>query len=166
MALAENRRMVLRRLVRALALAGAFLLPLPTSAAQRGDDGLYAYEPSSIPDAPDTTAMLMRLGLGTVCVLGLSASTLWLGKRWLRGGPAPVSGAGQLRLVGSISLGNRCSVHLLETGDRQVLAGVDGSGLKSLVPLPQPFETALDDMENAHAPRAVAPESEHVLVGA
>jgi flagellar biogenesis protein FliO len=109
------------------------------------DSGLN-YNPPSWPDPPDAAAMLCRLGLGTMTVLGLCAGTLWIGKHWLRGTPAKAGAGGQLRLVETVSLGNRCTVHLLRAGDQQVLVGVDGTGLKSLVPLPASFENTLAEV--------------------
>jgi flagellar protein FliO/FliZ len=91
--------------------------------------------------------MLTRLAIGTITVLGLSVVTLWAGRRWLRGQPPNATAAGQLRLVDSIALGSRCSLYLVQAGQRQVLAGVDGAGLKSLVTLTEPFEAALADAE-------------------
>jgi flagellar biogenesis protein FliO len=135
----------------ALALALAALALPAASAAERAGDSL-AYDPPGMPEAPDTAAMLLRLALGTACVLGLSASTLWLGKRWLRGAPAGGAARGQIRLVESIALGNRCSVFLLEVKERQILAGIDGSGLKTLLALPEPFERALERVESTEAP--------------
>jgi flagellar biogenesis protein FliO len=87
--------------------------------------------------------MLRRLGIGTMTVLGLCAGTLWLGKAWLRGTPAKGGEGGQLRLLESVTLGNRCVVHLVRAGDQQVLVGVDSAGIKSLVPLLASFENTL-----------------------
>lgn len=113
----------------------------PPGAETSGDDLKYA--PAAWPDAPDAASMLRRLVLGTVTVLGLCVCTIWGGKRWLGGAPARANSGAMLRLVETVSLGNRCSVHLLQAGDHQVLVGVDGGGVKSLVPLPMSFDQAI-----------------------
>jgi hypothetical protein len=84
--------------------------------------------------------MFARLGLGTLLVLGLCAGTLWIGKRWLGGAAASAApAAAQVRLVETLSLGNRCVVHLLNIGTRPVLVGADAGGVKTIVPLPESF---------------------------
>lgn len=109
------------------------------------------YTPPAWPEAPSPGPMLARLGVGTVVVLALCVGSLWFGKRWLlRGLPPTKPGGEHLRLIDAIPLGNRCSVYLLQTGVRQVLVGVDGSGLKALVTLPETFENALNDADAAN----------------
>jgi flagellar biogenesis protein FliO len=106
-----------------------------------------AYTPPAWPEAPDPKAMIMRLVLGTAIVLGLCVCTLLLSKRWLRGMPVKSSTAGPLSLVDTLALGNRCQVHLIGVGKRRILIGVDASGLKSVVPLTEPFEETLGDLQ-------------------
>lgn len=89
----------------------------------------------SLADGPDARSMLIRLGLGTVLVLGLSVGSLWLGKRWLQVKPLPTGGERQLRLLETIPLHGRCRVYLLQAGSQQVLVGADGYGLQALLPL-------------------------------
>jgi flagellar biogenesis protein FliO len=108
-----------------------------------------AYTPPEWPDPPDTAAMLRRVVVGTGIVLGLCVCTLYAGRRWLRGAPAGNGSGAALRLVETLSLGNRCSVHLLQTGEHQVLVGIDAGGLKSLLPLPPSFERAMGDAHSA-----------------
>jgi flagellar biogenesis protein FliO len=105
------------------------------------------YTPTALPDAPDAKSMLTRLALGTATVLGLCVGTLWLGRYWLNGGVNPAAGAKQLQLLESLSLGNRCSVHLLQLGQQAVLVGADSSGLKVIVPLQPAFEQKLSAVQ-------------------
>jgi flagellar biogenesis protein FliO len=103
--------------------------------------------------------MLFRLGAGTVTVLSLCVVTLFVSKRWLQG-PAPKSlGGSELQIVESVSLGNRCCVHLLRAGRNQLVVGVDGSGLKSLVALPELFEKSLVEAENHAASFSASEEA-------
>jgi hypothetical protein len=48
-----------------------------------------------------------------------------------------------MRLVETMSLGNRCWVHLVHLGDHSLLIGTDGAGVKVIVPLPESFEQKL-----------------------
>ncbi len=118
------------------------VMPPAQAAAPAG----LEYTPAPLPEPPNAGAMLFRLTAGTVVVLGLCVATLWAGQRWIRREPAPTAG-GPLVVVGSLALGNRCSVVLFRTGNRQVLAGMDGSGLKVLVPLSDQFDEALAEAE-------------------
>jgi flagellar biogenesis protein FliO len=106
-----------------------------------------AYTPPAWPEAPDPKAMITRLVLGTTIVLGLCAGTLLLSKRWLRGMPVKSSTTGPLSLVDTLSLGNRCHVHLVGVGKLRILVGVDAAGLKSVVPLTEPFEETLGELQ-------------------
>src|ERR1700722_11984326 len=66
-----------------------------------------AYTPPTLPETPDPKSMLTRLGLATAGVLALCVGSLWFGRRWL-GGPLPLPGVvSQMRLVETLSLGNR-----------------------------------------------------------
>lgn len=107
-----------------------------------------SYSPNDWPEAPDTGAMLKKLVFGTATVLALCVVTMVAGRRWLRGAPPRTAKTGKLRLIESVSLGNRCSVYLLRVGDLQILAGTDSSGMKSLVPLPPSFEQAIAEVRS------------------
>jgi hypothetical protein len=106
---------------------------------------MWNYSPPSLPEGPDTRAMLLRLGLGTVLVLGLGVGTLWLSKRWLQVKAVPSGGTRQLRLVEVLPLQGRCCIYLVQAGSRQILAGADAGGLKALLPLTDSFEQSLTE---------------------
>jgi flagellar biogenesis protein FliO len=59
-----------------------------------------------------------------------------------------------MALVETLPLGNRCLVHLVRVGNRQVLVGLDAGGLKSLVALPDAFDDALARVEETPAAEA------------
>lgn len=109
------------------------------------------YTPPTWPEPPNHQAMFLRLFVGTLAVLGLCAGTLWFCRRWMQPGGAPRPHNAQLRLVETLSLGQRCLVHLVQVANRPVLIGVDGSGVKTLVPLPENFAQALLEAEAAPA---------------
>jgi flagellar biogenesis protein FliO len=140
----------------ALTIVLALLAVTPAGSTPNSEQGAkpatptydLAYHPPSWPDAPDPKVMLLRWGLATLFVLGLCLATVWVGKRWLRGARGGgLSGGGQLRVVEVLGLGGRCSLFLVRAGGRQVLAGVDRSGLKALLALPEPFEAALEELQ-------------------
>lgn len=125
--------------------------PAPVLAISKdpADKAKLTYTPPAWPEAPDPQAMFLRLGIGTALVLALCAGTLLLSKRWLRGGALKDTANGSLHLVDTLLLGNRCALHLVSFGNRQALVGTDGSGLKTVVALPEPFDTSpLTDPED------------------
>jgi flagellar biogenesis protein FliO len=87
----------------------------------------------------------------------LCALTLWVGKRWVRPLTAPVSEGKYLRVLETLPLGGRCSVYLLQVGETRILAGVDHTGLKTLLPLPQSFDGALAELDDAKGADSAAP---------
>jgi flagellar biogenesis protein FliO len=122
------------------------------AASVKKDDSLkkddLAYNPPPWPEAPDPKALLARLGVGTVVVLGLCVGALWAAKRWLRGAPAAAASQ-QLRLLEALPLGNRCTLYLVSAGDRRILVGADAAGLKTVTPLPEGFADALAEADCA-----------------
>lgn len=123
-----------------LALLLAVLLAPPLPAADRAVAPEKTPQPEWVA-APEAGGQLARLGVGTVVVLGLCVATLYAGQRWLRGGPAAAEGK-QFQVLETLALGNRCSVLLVRAAGRQLLVGLDGSGVKSLLTLPEPLPDA------------------------
>lgn len=101
------------------------------------------------PAPPDTGAMLLRLVIGTVVVLGLCVGSLWLGKPWLLRLQSINTGGKVLHIEGTVSLGNRAVLYLVKVGDTQLIAGTDGSGLKSLITLPTSFKEVLEEQTSS-----------------
>jgi flagellar biogenesis protein FliO len=103
------------------------------------------YTAPALPEMPNPQAMLGRLFLGTIFVLGLAVVSLWGVRRWMQfNGPANNTPR-EMRLIETLQLGNRCSMHLVKLGKREVLIAVDGAGIKTVVPLAASFEDALAD---------------------
>ncbi|SRR5579871_3795282 len=142
-------------------LPSATAVPETTPKTSADQQDPWAYNPPSLTDGPDARAMLLRLGMGTVIVVALCIGTLWLGKRWLQVAPTPAVGERQLGVLEALPLNHRCCVYLIRAGSHQLLAGVDSSGLKALVPLVAPFEQALTEVQAGDAagpPMPSAPE--------
>jgi flagellar biogenesis protein FliO len=138
-----------------LAIVAGFSLPqfwqsapsMRESGTTRGQESKSSleYTPPQRPEIPDAGALLLRLGTGSVLVLGLCVGTLWMGRRWLGGGLVENKrGGNHLQIVEALPLGGRCLIYLIRAEDHQILAGVDQSGLKALLTLPESFEAALN----------------------
>jgi flagellar biogenesis protein FliO len=114
--------------------------PRETEKATEND---LSYSPQW-PEPPNTGAMLLRVVVGTVVVLGLCVGTLWFGKPWLQ--RLQVAGVGNpsFHIEGSVAVGNRAMLYLVRVGETQLVAGTDVSGLKSLIALPPSFKEVLD----------------------
>ena len=109
-------------------------------------EGLDAYAPKPMTEPPGFGAIFTRLLFGTVVSLVLCVATIWFGRRWLERGSSGMNpGQKQLVLIESLSLGRRCSVALLEVGDRQVLVGSDQGGVQSMLILPVAFEEVMTE---------------------
>lgn len=107
------------------------------------DDAL-SYSPRW-PDPPNTGAMLMRLGFGTVVVIALCIGSLWFGKPWLQRLQLKATTGSAMTIEGSVALGNRAMLYLVRVGDARLVAGTDLGGLKSLVAIPASFKDVLDE---------------------
>jgi flagellar biogenesis protein FliO len=120
----------------------------PPAAARDAKD--LTYVPPSWPEPPSVQSMLLRLGFGTMFVLILSASAIWYGKRYLSA-YAGSAAVGELKLVETLPLGNRCRLHLIRIGGRQILVGADGAGIKTVTPLDDFEQVLAADNEPAAA---------------
>ena len=117
-------------------------------------DDASDYTPPAVPDLPSPRAMLLRLALGTVVVLALCVVTLVVIKRWFSPFAPTQAGGRELFVLETLQLNGRCSVFLLQTGKTRALAGVDATGLKMLMALPEPFEMSLAEGGGAEEPTA------------
>ena len=109
--------------------------------------GKTPIEAPTLPDMPNPQSMLLRLLAGTVLVLGLAVASIWGMRRWLQNQRPAALGQRELRLVETLPLGNRCSVHRVQLGKREILIGVDGAGVKTIVPLAKAFDEVLGETE-------------------
>lgn len=117
--------------------------PVADETAEPEEDGI-SYSPQW-PEPPNMGAMLLKLSIGTVVVLGLCVAVLWFGKPWLQKFQVAGTGNSALQVEGSVAIGNRAMLYLVRIGDTQLIAGTDVSGLKSLIALPPTFKEVLDE---------------------
>ena len=120
-------------------------LPGPPAKAPAPASDSLAYAPPSWPEPPAAGPLLLRLALATFVVLGIGGSSrAGMVRRRYADRPPDGKSDPRLRLLETLPLGNGGSLHLLECCGRRFVAGVGSSGLRSLAPLPEPFENELD----------------------
>jgi flagellar biogenesis protein FliO len=105
--------------------------------------GPITYTPTMLPEQPAASALLLRLTLATTGVLAIGGIAVFAVRRLAPRMPAGKSDS-RLRIVETLALGQGSSLYLLECCGRRFVAGVSPSGLRSLAPLPEPFENELD----------------------
>ena len=113
----------------------------------KGGAAASEYKSPNLPEAPNPQALLGRLVMGTIVVLGLSVVSIVVMRRWLPAQRPANSAPQELKLIETLHLGNRSVLHLVHLGQREILVGVDGGGIKSILPLPKPFDDALAETE-------------------
>ena len=127
-------------------------VPPPPPAEEKKDS--LEYTSPELPEMPSPGAMLSRLGLGTVFVLILCFVTLRAGKRWIPPLGVPAGENRKLRVLESLPLGGRCSILLIQAEQAKILVGIDQTGMKTLLPLPQPFDGTLAELTEPGEPAA------------
>lgn len=108
-------------LVVALGLGVPRLLSEPTAAPA-----------AASPAGPGLTASLARMACGVTVAGGLCVAVTRLIRR-----PDAV-GPGGMAVVESVAVDARCTLSLVQTGDRRLLVGIDRSGVKAVVELTGP----------------------------
>lgn len=102
-------------------------------------------------DAGDT---LRGIAEGTGLILAIAVVGLWALRQWLVK-RTTIPGAGRnLRRIDSLSLPQRCHVHLLDVQGRRVLVAIDPAGVKGVTVLPDSFDSLIEqppDETTAHA---------------
>ncbi len=83
---------------------------------------------------PDLQGRLLRLYGAAAVILVVAAAGLYAGRRWL-GGVAPPAGRRQLAVLGGTYIGSRVRIVLVQARGQRLLAGIDSSGMRMLVPV-------------------------------
>ncbi|MDH7451473.1 flagellar biosynthetic protein FliO [Luteimonas composti] len=98
--------------------------------------------PAQAPQSPATAGSLGGAVFALVLVVGLILLLSWLARR-MPGLGAGGGGAGSaLRIVGSLALGPRDRLVVVEVGETQLLLGVGSGGTRTLHTLEQPLPEA------------------------
>lgn len=92
-------------------------------------------QPASAPAIQTTsTGMIMQAIFGLAIVLGLLVGAAWLLKRF---NPVMAGQAGQVRIVGGVSVGSRERVIVVEVADQWIVVGVAPGSVNALSTLPR-----------------------------
>lgn len=102
------------------------------------------YSPPTPPAPPDPAGLVGRLFGLTAGMLILCGGVVWLVRRAKRP-PVTAGASGRLVHEGSLTLDRRCAVHLIRADGHTVAVTTDGTGLRSIVVLSDPFEPVLDE---------------------
>ena len=105
------------------------------------------YTAPALPEPPNFQGMMLRLGAGTILVLGLSVGAIWAMRRWMSPIVAPMNGERVMRVKETLPLGNRCSLHWVTLGKRELVVAVDGAGIKAVQTLTEAFDEVLTDAD-------------------
>jgi flagellar biogenesis protein FliO len=96
-------------------------------------------------------------GAGLMLAFGVVA--LWLLRQWITRRDLPGGAMSHLRTIESLSLPQRCRIHLVDVDGRQVLVAADAAGIKSVTVLPDRFAHLLD-VTDEHPGPGLAPPAE------
>ena len=101
----------------AAALAGLLLVLAPFSAAAQAT-------------APDSGAVVLRVAIGLLLILALIFACAWVARRF--GLATRISGGANMKVVGSLALGPRDRIVMLDVGDTWLVVGINAGGMNTL----------------------------------
>ena len=138
--------------------AGLILTGLATAGAQAADVVLSTAQAASAPAAPVAQsapvisggASLAQAGLGLFAVIALILGMAWLARRvgLVRHG----TGGAAMKVVGSLTLGARQKVVMVEVGDTWLVLGVSAGEIRPLHTLPAQPDAMVPAGTNAPQP--------------
>lgn len=102
------------------------------------------YTPQPAPAPPDAAGLVLRLFALTAALLAVCAGVVWFARRAARPADLKGDGGGRLKHEASLALDRRSALHVVTVDGQTVAVTTDATGLRSLVLLSEPFETALD----------------------
>lgn len=137
-------------MTRSLLALGALLLAFSDATAQPpsapGTGPGLPYSPPTPPTPPDPLGLVVRLVVMTAGLLALCAGVIYLNRRVNK--PATATDpTGRIQPEGTLALDRNCAVHILRVDGQSVAVTTDATGLRSIVLLSEPFETALANAE-------------------
>jgi hypothetical protein len=107
------------------------------------------YTPPTAPAPPDAAGLVLRLLGLTALMLGACGAVVWFARRAARPTNLKGDGGGRLRHEASLALDRRSAVHLVSVDGQTVAVTTDATGLRALVLLNEPFESALETASGA-----------------
>jgi hypothetical protein len=122
----------------------ALVLALATASPLLANPTGLEYTPPAAPAPPDAVGLVFRLTALTAGLLAVCAGLVWFARRAARPTNLKGDGGGRLRHEASLVLDRRSAVHLVSVDGQTVAVTTDATGLRSVVLLSEPFETALE----------------------
>jgi flagellar protein FliO/FliZ len=126
------------------ATAPAAAVPL-TPAAPAPSGAMAMTIPTPQPAAPSTGGGLLQTSLALIFVIGLMLGLAWLTKRF---GPRNFGGGNSnIKLVGTLSVGTRERILVVEVGEQWIVVGASPGRMNALATMPrqessEPLQTA------------------------
>jgi flagellar biogenesis protein FliO len=109
-------------------------------------EGPLSYTPPTAPPPPDPFGVLIRLFGLTAVTLLICGGVIWWAKRARQTRLLAANTSQRLKSEGQLALDARSVLHVIRVDGQQVVVTTDTSGLRSIVPLQEPFEAVLDEM--------------------
>lgn len=106
---------------------------------------LAEYTPPQPSPALDPVQVLLRLIALTLVTLLICGGVIWWARRAGRVRAAAGNAAGRLKVEGQIPLDGRSTLHVVRVDGHPVVVTTDATGLRSIVPLAERFEAALEE---------------------
>jgi len=100
----------------------------------------------------DPGQTLKEWGEGAGLIVAFGVVALWLLRQWVSRRDLPGGSMSHLRTIESLSLPQRCRIHLVEVDGRHVLVAADAAGVKSVTVLPDRFAALLAGAEGHPEP--------------
>jgi flagellar biogenesis protein FliO len=124
----------------------------PTGFHATGNDPLSRLTLSDSTSQFDPGQTLKEWAEGAGLMVAFGVVALWLIRQWLTRRDLPGRPTVNLRTIETLSLPQRCRVHLVEVDRRQVLVAADSTGIKSVTVLPDRFATLLEHTDDQSEP--------------
>lgn len=100
---------------------------------------------------PPSAGGLLQTIFALTLVLGLLFGLAWVMKRF---GPRMQGGSGGLRIAGSLNLGGRERIMLVEVGDQWIVVGASPGRINALATMPKQEGAPLEARLEGHSPAA------------
>lgn len=132
-------------------------LVLSTSGAASGAAGNTAATHTAAP-VISNGASLAQAGLGLFAVIALILATAWVARR---AGLMRQGAGGAMKVVGSLMLGARQRLVMIEVGDTWIVLGVSAGEIRPLHTMPAPADRPQDGQATA----GLGPQAPHTMSG-
>lgn len=113
----------------------------PFASPATATTGAHVAAPTAVPQSPATAGSLGGAVFALVLVVGLILLLSWLARRMPGLGASGAGANPALRIVGSLALGPRDRLVVVDVGGTQLLLGVGAGGTRTLHALDEPLPT-------------------------